>query len=324
MMAQYRSHTPETISYMEEYVAQFHATKAIFLEFRISKQTQEKADELRKELRHQRAQMRERVPPSQQHGITDEDREEENDQRMELIHSESNFNILKMHLISHFRDHIYMFGNIPMHSTVYGELAHNEQIKDGWRRPNKIDASQQILSSYGGQHAIRMRILNLESLQRAGADLPTEVVEHLEKTRQAPTPPAHWRILMGRRDNIHDFLDFGRACDISPETICPELIRYSRLSLPPECRLPESPPILLALLVELLTQLEIPVLAFQEFRVCDIHRARCTGAQLFHNQTSRNDCVWIQAGGENMYGALRGRLPARLIALFKIQSAYMQ
>ena len=33
MMAQYRSHTPETISYMEEYVTQFHKTKDIFLEF---------------------------------------------------------------------------------------------------------------------------------------------------------------------------------------------------------------------------------------------------------------------------------------------------
>ena len=48
------------------------------------------------------------------------------------------------------------------------------------------------------------------------------------------------------------------------------------------------------------------------------------GARLFCNQTSRNDSVRIQAGGENMYGALRGRLPARLIALFTIRSAYMQ
>jgi len=76
--------------------------------------------------------------------------------------------------------------------------------------------------------------------------------------------------------------------------------------------------------VELLTQLEILVLAFQESGVYDIHSARCTGTRLFRNQTSRKDCVWIQAGGENMYGALRGRLPAWLIALFKIQLGYMQ
>jgi len=96
------------------------------LGFRISKQTQEKSDELCKELRPQRAQKRERVPPSQRRRIRDDDCEEENDQRMELIHSESNFNFVKMLLISHFRDHIYMFGEIPMYSTQYGELAHKE------------------------------------------------------------------------------------------------------------------------------------------------------------------------------------------------------
>jgi len=109
-----------------------------------------------------------------------------------------------------------------------------------------------------------------------------------------------------------------------PETVCRELMGYSRLSLPPERRLPENPARLRALPVELLTQLEIPVLAFQESGVYDIHRARCPGAQLFHNQTSRNDCVWIQAGGEKIQGALRCHLPARLIALFTIRSGYMQ
>jgi len=185
--------------------------------------------------------MRERVPPSQRRRIRDDDHEEENDQCMELIYSESNFTFVEMHLISLFRDHIYMFGNIPMYSTVYGELAHKEQIKDGWRRSNKIDAARDILSSYGRQHAIRMRIFNLEFLQCAGADLPTEVVEHSEKTRPAPRPPADRRILKRRRDNIQNLVDVCRAYDISPETICAEMIRSSGL--------PEHPAILRALLV---------------------------------------------------------------------------
>jgi len=33
MMAQYRSHTPDTIAYMEEYLDKFHRMKDIFLEF---------------------------------------------------------------------------------------------------------------------------------------------------------------------------------------------------------------------------------------------------------------------------------------------------
>jgi len=44
---------------MEEYATQFHKTKAMFWEFRISKRIQEKAVELRKELHRQRAEMME-------------------------------------------------------------------------------------------------------------------------------------------------------------------------------------------------------------------------------------------------------------------------
>jgi len=156
------------------------------------------------------------------------------------MHSESNFNFVKMHLISHFRDHINMFGNIPMYSTEYGELEHKKQIRHEWRRSNTINAARRILSSYGRQPAITMSLLNLEFFQHAGADLPTEVVEHLEKTRPPPTPPANHRILKGGWDNIHEVVDFGRACNLSPEMICRELIRYSRLSLPPERRMPEK------------------------------------------------------------------------------------
>jgi len=71
--------------------------------------------------------------------------------------------------------------------------------------------------------------------------------------------------------------------------------------------------------VELLTQLEIPGLAFQEIEIYDIHRARCTGAVNFRNHGSRNDSVWVRARTEDMYGTLRGHLPAKLVALFKIR-----
>ena len=66
------------------------------------------------------------------------------------------------------------------------------------------------------------------------------------------------------------------------------------------------------------------MLAFQETDVYDIHRARCTGSRLFRNQASKNDCVWIQVGGEQMYGGLRRRLPAKILALFKIKDYTQQ
>ena len=124
--------------------------------------------------------------------------------------------------------------------------------------------------------------------------------------------------MKGRRDDVSSVLDLCKVLGISLDRICLELIRYSRHNLLTEGRLPEEPAILQLLPVELLTQLEIPVLAFQETNVSDIHRARCTGTHRFWNQERRNDWVWVQAGSGEMYGALRGRLPAKLVALFKI------
>jgi len=62
--------------------------------------------------------------------------------------------------------------------------------------------------------------------------------------------------------------------------------------------------------VELLTQHEIPVLAFQEAGVYKIHCARSTGDLHFRYQGSCNDWVWVQACTEEMYGELRVHLPA--------------
>src|SRR5437868_14398601 len=91
MMAQYRSHTPETLAYMEQYLNHFHKMKDIFLEYRVSKRTRAKVDKQQRELRHQRAQMNQPVATSKGCWVRDDDREEENDRRMDLIHSESHF-----------------------------------------------------------------------------------------------------------------------------------------------------------------------------------------------------------------------------------------
>jgi len=72
MMPQYRSHTPDTIAYMEQYLDQFHRMKELFLEFRVTKRTQAKVDKQRKEIRRPRALMRERVATSQRRRMRDD------------------------------------------------------------------------------------------------------------------------------------------------------------------------------------------------------------------------------------------------------------
>jgi len=148
MMAQYRSHMSDTIAYMEHYLDQFDRMKGIFLEFRVTKRTLAKADEQRREIRHQRTQMSQPVAPSKRRRMRDENGKEGHEPRMDLIHRESHFNFIKIHLPSDFSYHIRRFGNIPMYSTEFGELAHKEQIKDGWRRSNKNDTGLQIVHSY--------------------------------------------------------------------------------------------------------------------------------------------------------------------------------
>jgi len=193
---------------------------------------------------------------------------------MDLIPRESHFNFIKIHLLSHFGDHIRQFGNIPMYSTEFGELARKEQIKEGWRRSNKNDAQRQIVHSYSRQHAIRRRLLNLECLRHRGADLSTDVMQHLASTTSSVTAPVvRSRILEAGRDEVSNLGDFSKVSGVSLASICRELIRYSRHNLPTERQLPKDHAILQSVPVELVTQLEIPVVAFQESDLYDIHCA---------------------------------------------------
>ena len=148
-----------------------------------------------------------------------------------------------------------------------------------------------------------MRLLNLDSLQHPGAQIPVDVPELWDIPSTESEPDTRRRRLKGHRldANLHDIC---KVLDISSETMCVELIRYSRQSLAMERRLPEDHATIQQLPVELMTHLEIPILAFQENNVYDIHRARSTGTSLFRNQACRNDWVWVQTGGEEMYGAL--------------------
>jgi len=58
LMAQYRSHTPDTLSYIESYLQTFHRTKDIFLEFCTSKATRAQANRQDQELRELMADQR--------------------------------------------------------------------------------------------------------------------------------------------------------------------------------------------------------------------------------------------------------------------------
>jgi len=165
-----------------------------------------------------------------------------------------------------------------------------------------------------------MRLLNLRFLQRCGADISADVLQHFDSTMSVITAPVvRRRILKGRHNDVSNVLDFIKVSGVPLKSICRKLIRSSQHKMSTERQLPKDHAILQSLLVELLMQLKIPVLLFQESDVYDIYCARCTGAPHFRTQGSRNDWVKVQAGCEEMYGALRGRMPAKLVAIFKIR-----
>jgi len=127
-MAQYHSHTPDTLSYMESYLRTLHRTKDIFLEFRTPKGTRAQANRQDREPRELRGaqhakDVRHRTVANRRR-LADEERVERSDRWADLIWRENHFNFIKMHYLTHFAFHLRRFGSISMYSTEIGKLAH--------------------------------------------------------------------------------------------------------------------------------------------------------------------------------------------------------
>jgi len=138
LMAQYHSHTPDTLVYMERYLQTFHRTKEIFLEFRTAKATRAEANRQNRHLWelmvNQRANKARHNSAAKRRRGVNQERLERANQRRDLIRRKNHFNFIKMHHQSPFDSHVWHFGSISMYSTEIGELAHEKQIKDSYRK----------------------------------------------------------------------------------------------------------------------------------------------------------------------------------------------
>jgi len=140
---------------------------------------------------------------------------------------------------------------------------------------------------------------------------------------EMPTVPSRStprRVLKGRMKNTGMLTELCPAIDIHYSNMMEEILPFIRQTAADDRRLPADPAELGLLPVEGFAHLEIPVPDFQETDRFQIHRARCTGKRAFRDGGSRNDWVWVKTGGEANYGDLRGRVVARLLALFKIRN----
>lgn len=126
LMAHYRSHAPKPLRYMDRYLADFYRHKVVFLEFRASKQAGAKARVATKRLK----QIHDTQTPhsgSKERKLQEQDRMERKELLVETQQEESLFNFPKMNHLTHFREHVEQYGEIPMFSTEVGEKAHWQQ-----------------------------------------------------------------------------------------------------------------------------------------------------------------------------------------------------
>ena len=123
-MAQYRNQMPDTLEYLERYLRTFHRKKDIFLELSTIKATHVQAEyqdhELREIIAHQKRgsgtigsddNCRPRIPVT---------RIPRANQWVHRTQRENHFNLIYLHYINHFVEHLRLFGSVPIYSTDIG------------------------------------------------------------------------------------------------------------------------------------------------------------------------------------------------------------
>jgi len=88
-----------------------------------------------------------------------EDKEERKQAVYDILH-QATFNFPKLHLLSHYGMQVRDFGTLPQYSTEITESLH-KPLKNAYRRSNRVDSAEQILSTIPRDNAFRMRELNL-------------------------------------------------------------------------------------------------------------------------------------------------------------------
>lgn len=303
LMAQYRSHTMETLEFLERYLMGFHREKDVFLEFRGGKKLNREARILGSQLRREAqdgTDDEEEPPTAKKRRLEDAERLAIDSQVLEFTRDRSDFNFPKMHMLSHFRNHVIKYGNIPQFSTELGEASH-KAIKVGYKRSNKVDASEQILTHIATAESFAMAELN-----------------HLkEQKKDAIRRPADDLRRLGsftRGDIANTVGKIAEFCDI-PDLSLLLTTYFRRISHNiDDIRLPEYP-------ARHYRLLHVPVLNFQNETEKEIQMIRTSGTKLWRSSKQpRNDSIWVWTGDERRYSSLQGRMPAILRSLIKIRT----
>jgi len=228
----------------------------------------------------------------------DQDRLQRFNQQADLISQENHFNFIKMHYQSYFSSHIQHFVSIRIYSTKISELAHKEQIKEGYCQSNKNKATRQILSHYGYQHALGKRLQTPEKLFNADSAISIDIGGGEVR---ASSRSIRYRVLKGQKRNIGMQTELCRTCDIDYDKVIEEMLCFIQRTVVDDPPLHTDATELVLLHVEQFTHLQIPVADSQETDVFQIHGAGYTRTNALCNSGPRNDWIWLQAQREESY-----------------------
>ena len=126
-----------------------------------------------------------------------------------------------------------------MYSTEISEPAHKDQIKDGYSKSNKNDTGRQILSQYGRQHALGMRLQTIEALLNVKGVIVAE-----DSGMEMPAFSSHStprQVLKGGIKNTSMLTELCATLTIHYSDMMQEILRFTRQTAADDRRLPADP-----------------------------------------------------------------------------------
>src|SRR6202000_2930968 len=123
---------------LEQYLKAFHDHKDVFKEYRRDKSTARKVREVTARIRGENTEILNQhrlagAKAAKRCRIADKHRCDLDGFVAYIYDEDVDCNFVKIHLLSHFGDHVRRFGNIQMYSTWSGEKNHKKIIKEGYR-----------------------------------------------------------------------------------------------------------------------------------------------------------------------------------------------
>ena len=313
LMSQYKSHTDETIQYLEQYLKAFHDHKDVFKEYRKDKSTTRKVREVTTRIRSENSEVLNQhrlsgATAAKRRRIADEQRRDLDGVVADIYEEDVDFNFVKIHLLSHFGDHVRRFGNIQMYSTESGETSHKTMIKEGYRWSNKNDASHQILRTYARLDSFKIHEMNVE------ANIPRPIQDELHTKQHKRQVGSRKKQPSGLVPTVENISRLNKILRNLPDLLVDYYRRISAMGCEVEIGLVKQFP------VEICRLLRVPVENFQDAQEVTWHHLRCIGTQLWRSTgRSRNDWVWVDSGNRSIYRVLRGFYPARLLSIMKVR-----